>query len=122
VVNQTMAVKEWEGRIVFLRRVMPGSADKSYGLHVARLAGIPVAVVDRAAEVLRNLEAAEYDLSGRPRLARGHAPAEANPDQMALFAPPEQIVATILADVDVERLSPLAALNLLNALKARLGG
>lgn len=122
VVNRTMAVKEWEGRIVFLRRVVAGSADKSYGLHVARLAGIPVSVVERAAEVLRNLESAEYDLSGRPRLARGKAPESANPDQMALFAPPEQIVAEVLADVDLERLSPLAALNLLQALKSRLNG
>ncbi len=122
VVNRTMAVKEWEGRIVFLRRVIAGSADKSYGLHVARLAGIPVSVVERAAEVLRNLESAEYDLSGRPRLARGHAPEGVNPDQMALFAPPEQVVAEILAELDVDRLSPLAALNLLQALKSRLGG
>jgi DNA mismatch repair protein MutS len=122
VVNRTMAVKEWEGRIVFLRRVVAGTADKSYGLHVARLAGIPPPVVDRAAEVLANLESAEYDLSGRPRLARGHAPESAKPDQMPLFAPPEQVVASILADVEVERLSPLAALNLLQALKSRLGG
>ena len=122
VVNRTMAVKEWEGRIVFLRRVVAGSADKSYGLHVARLAGIPVSVVERAAEVLGNLESAEYDFSGRPRLARGHLPESANPDQMALFAPPEQVVAEILAELDVERLSPLAALNLLQALKSRLGG
>ena len=48
VVNRTMAVKEWEERIVFLRRVVPGSADKSYGLHVARLAGLPATVIDRA--------------------------------------------------------------------------
>ncbi len=117
-----MAVKEWEGRIVFLRRVVAGSADKSYGLHVARLAGIPAAVVERAAEVLANLEAAEYDLSGRPRLARGQTAPVGGPDQLALFAPPEQVVASILAEVDVERLSPLAALNLLQALKSRLGG
>ena len=122
VVNRTMAVKEWEGKIVFLRRVIAGSADKSYGLHVARLAGIPEGVVERAAEVLANLESAEYDMSGRPRLARGHAPDGGGPDQMPLFAPPEQVVAAILADVDVDRLSPLAALNLLQALKSRLGG
>ena len=92
-----MAVKEWEDKIVFLRRVVAGSADKSYGIHVARLAGLPASVVERAAEVLRNLEAAEYDLTGRPRLARGHAPDGAGPDQLALFAPPEEVVATILA-------------------------
>ncbi len=71
VVNRTMAVREWEDKIVFLRRVKPGSSDKSYGLHVARLAGIPAAVIERASQVLQNLEAYEYDLSGKPRLAKG---------------------------------------------------
>jgi len=121
VVNRTMAVKEWENQIVFLRRVVPGSADKSYGLHVARLAGIPRSVIERAAEILGNLESHEYDLAGKPRIARGHGPQSPGPDQMALFAPPEEVIAAILRDVDLERLSPLAALNLLHTLKSRLG-
>ena len=100
---------------------MPGSADKSYGMQVARLAGIPAAVIERAAEVLANLESQEYDLAGRPRLARGSAPPGAGPAQMPLFTPPEEIVAAVLRDVDLERLSPLAALNLLHSLKSRLG-
>ncbi|HVT58761.1 MAG TPA: DNA mismatch repair protein MutS [Thermoanaerobaculia bacterium] len=122
VVNRTMAVKEWDERIVFLRRVVPGSADKSYGLHVARLAGLPQEVVERAAEILSNLEAQEYDFSGRPRLARGHAPESADATrQLTLFAPPEQVVASILREVDLDQLAPLAALNLLHTLKSRLG-
>jgi DNA mismatch repair protein MutS len=127
VVNRTMAVKEWDERIVFLRRVVPGSADKSYGLHVARLAGLPAAVVERAAEVLANLEAQEYDPTGRPRLARGHAGPAAlsagapDPAQLTLFAPPEQVVASLLREVDLDQLAPLAALNLLHTLKSRLG-
>ncbi len=121
VVNRTMAVKEWEERIVFLRRVVPGSADKSYGLHVARLAGLPPAVIDRAAEVLANLEAHEYDPSGKPRLARGtNAPETGAPAQLTLFAPPEQVVASLLRELDIDRLAPLAALNLLHSLKSRL--
>jgi DNA mismatch repair protein MutS len=120
VVNRTLAVKEWKDRIVFLRRVVPGSADKSYGLQVARLAGIPPPVVERAAEILANLEAQEYDLSGRPRLARGPGAPEAGQDQMHLFAPVEEVVAAVLREVDLERLSPLAALNLLHSLKSRL--
>jgi DNA mismatch repair protein MutS len=120
VVNRTMAVKEWKDRIVFLRRVVPGSADKSYGLQVARLAGIPHVVVERAAEILANLESQEYDLSGRPRLARGPGAPEGGPGQMNLFAPVEEVVASVLREVDVERLSPLAALNLLHSLKSRL--
>ncbi len=124
VVNRTMAVKEWQDRIIFLRRVIPGSADKSYGLHVARLAGIPEGVVVRAGEILANLERQEYDFSGKPRLARGaSAPAAAlaaRNAQLALFTPPEEIVAGLLRQLDVEQLTPLAALNLLHSLKARL--
>ena len=120
VVNRTMAVKEWDEKIVFLRRVVPGSADKSYGIQVARLAGLPASVLERAGEVLSNLERQEYDLTGTPRLARGRRVETARPGQLQLFTPPEELVATILREVDLERLSPLAALNLLNALRARL--
>ncbi|HEX4966661.1 MAG TPA: DNA mismatch repair protein MutS [Thermoanaerobaculia bacterium] len=121
VVNRTMAVKEWEDRIVFLRRVISGSADKSYGLHVARLAGLPGSVIDRAGEVLANLESLEYDPTGKPRLARGTgSPDPGGPAQLTLFAPPEQVVAGLLRDVDVNQLTPLAALNLLHSLKSRL--
>jgi DNA mismatch repair protein MutS len=122
VVNRTMAVKEWEERILFLRRVVNGSADKSYGLHVARLAGLPATVVERAGEILANLEAQEYDLSGRPRLAKGNAPASAvePPAQLQLFAAAEEVVARALREADLERLTPLEALNLLAELKRRL--
>jgi DNA mismatch repair protein MutS len=127
VVNRTLAVKEWDDRIVFLRRVVPGAADKSYGLHVARLAGLPPSVIDRAGEILANLEAYEYDPTGKPRLARSSGGSGAppvsdapEPAQLTLFAPPEQVVASILKDLDVERLTPIAALNLLHSLKSRL--
>jgi DNA mismatch repair protein MutS len=120
VVNRTMAVKEWQDRIVFLRRVVPGSADKSYGLHVARLAGLPASVVERAEQVLANLEAKEYDPRGRPRLAEGAEFESERPSQMPLFTPPEEIVARLLREVDLERLTPLAALNLVASLRDRL--
>jgi len=121
VVNRTMAVKEWDERIVFLRRVVAGSADKSYGLHVARLAGLPALVIERAGEILANLEAHEYDPSGKPRLARGSAAPEVEgPAQLTLFAPPDQVVAALLRDVNVDQLTPLAALNLVHSLKSRL--
>lgn len=122
VVNRTLAVKEWQDRIVFLRRVIPGSSDKSYGLHVARLAGIPESVISRASEILGNLEAQEYDITGKPRLARGSSAVGEGPGQLPLFAPAEEVVAAVLRDVDLERLSPLAALNLLHALKSRVDG
>ena len=86
VVNRTLAVKEWEDRIVFLRRVIAGSADKSYGLHVARLAGLPADVIERAGEVLANLEAKEYDPAGRPTLAKGERQPTAGDRQRAAAA------------------------------------
>lgn len=123
VVNRTLAVKEWEDRILFLRRVVAGSADKSYGIHVARLAGIPDSVTRRADEILANLEAQEYDLTGQPRLARSEEErATGSQGQMALFAPREEVVAAVLRDVDLDEMTPLAALNLLHTLKARLAG
>ncbi|MEM9553160.1 MAG: DNA mismatch repair protein MutS [Acidobacteriota bacterium] len=121
VVNRTMAVKEWQDQIVFLRRVVPGSADKSYGLHVARLAGLPQALIDRAGEVLANLETQEYDPAGSPRRAEGPSrPAVERDEQLSLFAPPEALVAKVLRDTDLDELTPLAALNLLHTLKGRL--
>jgi DNA mismatch repair protein MutS len=122
VVNRTLTVKEWDERIVFLRRVVPGSADKSYGIQVGRLAGLPAEVVRRAQEILANLESQEYDVRGRPRLARGEG--EPEPDdheQLQLFAPVEEFVTSVLRDVDTDRLTPLAALNLIVSLKDRLG-
>ncbi|MEM1207605.1 MAG: DNA mismatch repair protein MutS, partial [Acidobacteriota bacterium] len=124
VVNRHLAVKEWQDRIVFLRRVVPGSADKSYGLHVARLAGLPAELIDRAGEVLANLEQQEYDPKGKPRRAEGAGRPESEPgsDQLALFTPPEQVTAQVIQDTDLDELTPLAALNLLHSLKQRLGG
>jgi len=121
VVNRTLSVKEWEDRIVFLRRVIPGSSDKSYGLHVARLAGIPEAVIHRASEILGNLEAQEYDMTGKPRLARGATAVDSGgANQLTLFAPAEEVAASILREIDLEQLTPLAALNLLHALRDRI--
>jgi len=120
VVNRTLAVKEWEDRIVFLKRVIPGSADKSYGIHVAKLAGLPESVLARATQVLGNLEAKEFDPEGRPRIARGELPDTRRAAQMPLFTPAEEVVAGLLREVDLERLTPLAALNLLASFKERL--
>jgi DNA mismatch repair protein MutS len=69
VKNFNVAVREWNDRIIFLRKIQKGAADKSYGIQVARLAGLPAAVIDRAKEILANLEGAELNAQGRPRLA-----------------------------------------------------
>jgi DNA mismatch repair protein MutS len=69
VKNCNVAVREWNDQIIFLRKIQEGAADKSYGIQVARLAGLPQAIVDRAKEILTNLEASELNAQGRPRLA-----------------------------------------------------
>jgi DNA mismatch repair protein MutS len=121
--NLTMAVREWNDTIVFLRQVIEGAADRSYGIQVARLAGLPPAVIERAREVLANLEAEELSRDGRPKLARGlaaEAEAAAAPAQLGLFAPDEDPVVRALRQAPIDSLTPLEALNFLADLKRRL--
>ena len=118
--NLSIAVREWRDQIVFLHRVVPGTADKSYGLHVGRLAGVPDSVIQRATEVLANLEAQALDPQGKPKLGEGASIADEGADQLRLFARSEDVVAQLLRELDLERLTPIAALNLLQTLKERL--
>jgi len=119
VANFTMAVREWEGRVVFLRKVIPGGADRSYGIHVAELAGIPEPVIARAREILANLEEQELDVRGLPRFARkeGEVPKEG---QFSLFSGQEELALEKLRDVDIGQLTPVAALSLLATLQERV--
>jgi DNA mismatch repair protein MutS len=115
-----MEVREWQDQVVFLHRVVPGAADRSYGIHVAKLAGLPASVIARAEELLRNLETEGEDPLGRPRWVGGERAPQAAAGQLTLFARPEDVVAGVLRELDLERLTPLAALNLLLTLKERL--
>ncbi len=74
VKNYNVAVREWGDQVIFLRKIQPGAADKSYGIHVARMAGLPRPVLQRAREILDNLEGEATTPDGRPKLARSHAP------------------------------------------------
>jgi DNA mismatch repair protein MutS len=85
VQNYQMAVSESKGEIVFLRKVVAGSASKSYGIEVARLAGLPKSVVDRAREILTNLEQNELDVTGKPKFARHLKKPSARVDQLSLL-------------------------------------
>ena len=78
-----MAVREPNDRIVFLRKIVQGAADRSYGIQVARLAGLPAAVVERAREILPNLEKAELTAEGRPTLAGTRRKSAMAPDPTA---------------------------------------
>ncbi len=85
VKNYTVRVKEDAGRIVFLRRIAPGIAERSFGIHVAAMAGLPKAVVDRADEILRNLEANDLDVDSPKFVRRPHKRLSDLPGQMTLF-------------------------------------
>src|SRR5688572_5486534 len=121
VSNATMAVKEVGGRVVFLKKVVPGAADRSYGIQVAELAGLPPSVTARAREVLSNLEKQELDVQGAPVLAR-RAGESAGEGQLLLFSGSEELVLEKLREADLDRLTPIAALGLLAALQDRLKG
>ena len=70
VKNYNVAVREWHDQVIFLHKILPGGTDKSYGIQVARLAGLPKEVIQRAKEVLANLEEAELSADGKPKLAQ----------------------------------------------------
>jgi len=116
VVNFHVAAREFKDDIVFLHKVIEGRSDRSYGIQVARLAGLPPAVVRRATEILRSLEQDELQRGGRPSLSGSPAPAQA---QLGLFqasAEPHVVVERLRA-LNVDALTPLEALNLLAELR-----
>jgi DNA mismatch repair protein MutS len=118
VQNYNVAVKEWQEQIVFLRRIVKGGASHSYGIQVARLAGLPAAVIERAREVLHNLEAGEFE-TGAPRLAKSKR--SSPPPQLGLFDRVEDDpLRRRLEELDVAVLTPLEALNRLDELKKML--
>jgi DNA mismatch repair protein MutS len=128
VCNYTIAVKEWNDEVIFLRQLIPGGANRSYGIQVGRLAGLPKSVVDRAKVVLNSLQSTEHDEAGRPRLAQGVTEQTGLPEhnlQLSLFAPPPlpaapSMVERELRAADLDNLTPMQALNFLAALRERL--
>ena len=112
--NYNFAVKEWQGEIIFLRNLVEGAASHSYGIHVARLAGLPVTVIERAKQILATLEGDDND---RENLRRATAASEIEePVQMALFGSVDRRLREELKRIDVTRITPLEALNLLSKL------
>jgi DNA mismatch repair protein MutS len=119
VKNVHVSVKETPNEIVFLRHVEPGSASKSYGIEVARLAGLPRSVIERAREVLKKHEQSEHELS--ERLAPGAAGgAASNGEQEVLFTPIDREVLDRLRATDLDQLKPIDALTLLADLKKQI--
>src|SRR5690242_7294311 len=116
--NYHVSVKESGSNIVFLRKVEPGSADKSYGIEVARLAGLPSAVVERAREVLARHEQNEHTLSSRLEQRAGSG--EKGPVQLTIFTPLNAEVVRAIENADLDNLKPIEALNLLAELKKQI--
>ncbi len=120
VANFHVVVREWKDDIVFLRKVIAGRSDRSYGIQVARLAGLPVTVVARAREILNGLERDELSRGGRPTLSAEGVKGR----QMGLFQAPaaeESPVLLKLRELDVNHLTPMQALTLLAELKREAG-
>jgi DNA mismatch repair protein MutS len=115
--NFTVAVREWNDQVIFLRTIIPGGASHSYGIQVARLAGMPSDVIERAKEVLRNLENGEFE-EGAPRLAKSSKKTAREPSpQFSLFETSEDQLRHRLKKLNIATLTPLEALNLLDELK-----
>ena len=114
VKNLNFAVAEEGGKVVFLRKILPGGADRSYGIHVAQLAGLPRSVINRAQEVLAELEG-EREQKGKPKPKGRRA---RQPKQLPLFSPSSPL-ADELSKLDVDSMSPLEALNKLYELKQK---
>jgi len=132
--NFNFAVKEWNDEIVFLRRIVEGATDKSYGIHVARIAGIPREVLERAKEVLSNLQSQSIDADDRPALAahqtaRAVAPGSANPAsrpdlpqtrQLDLFHTANERLLKELRKLDLDHMTPMEALHYLAEIQKRI--
>jgi DNA mismatch repair protein MutS len=121
VKNLNIAIKEWNEEIIFLRKVQEGAADKSYGIQVAKLAGLPPEVITRAKQILNTLENNSIDLQGKPILA-GKVQEPGNL-QLDLFKEDvNKEVVEALRKINLDQLTPLEALNLLSELKTKLAG
>ncbi len=108
--NLNVAVREWQDEVIFLHKIIEGSADKSYGIHVARLAGVPREVIERSKEILAQLEEEHLDAEGRAKIARPVKPAKKTHLQLTLFGATEHPMVDELRQLNLDEITPLAAL------------
>ncbi|MFA4915840.1 MAG: DNA mismatch repair protein MutS [Syntrophales bacterium] len=120
VKNYNIAVKEWGNSIIFLRKIMEGGTNRSYGIAVARIAGVPDEVILRAREILENLEKGELDEIGIPKIARGKKAINKGRGQLSLFMGDENMIIAELKGMNVMDMTPLEALNLLAKWRDRI--
>jgi DNA mismatch repair protein MutS len=123
VKNFNIAVKEWNGRIIFLRKLVPGGTSRSYGIQVARIAGLSDEVIDRAGEILENLEGKDRDETGRPRMARSARKArERETAQLSLFRGRDDRLHAWIRGLDIPSMTPIQALNELHRIQEYVSG
>ncbi len=121
--NFNIAVKEWKGQILFLRKLVPGGTNRSYGIQVARIAGIPEEVVRRANEILENLEKGEIDELGRPKMAGSRIrPKHDDVSQLSLFGGQDRRLIKWIQGLDISSMTPLEALVELDKIKKYADG
>jgi DNA mismatch repair protein MutS len=120
VKNYNIAVREWGDRIIFLRKIMEGGTNRSYGIQVARIAGVPGEVIQRAREILHNIENGEFDEGGMPRLARGKRSARKESNQLSLFAAARDDLLEEIRAADPLNMTPLEALQRIQEWKEKL--
>jgi DNA mismatch repair protein MutS len=119
VKNCNVAVREWADEVVFLHKILPGGTDKSYGIHVAKLAGVPKSILERSKEILEELENAFAKEATGSHLARHKTK---KPPQDILFVQKHKSVLDKLGATDVNNLTPIDAINLLNQIKKEIDG
>jgi DNA mismatch repair protein MutS len=117
--NYNVSVKEWGDEIIFLRKIENGPADKSYGIQVARLAGLPEDIINRAKEVLANLEKEELNETGRPKFADRRT--KKGSVQLDLFSSATESIITEIVNLDFKKLSPEDALSKLIEIRKKIG-
>lgn len=118
--NFSISVREWNDKIIFLRKLKPGGANRSFGIQVGKLAGLPEDIITRAREILSNLEKGEFDYTGRPRLAKRNKNEDILSSQLTFFHSINSEVIEELKKIDMNTLTPVEALNILNNLKKKL--
>jgi len=117
--NYNIAVKEWNDEIIFLRKLIEGGTNRSYGIQVARLAGIPSPVIQRAKKILYDIENDEHGLRGAFALPEDLNASEKKHVQLHLFSRPDHFIIEKLQKLDISKMTPLDALNYLNELQEK---
>ncbi len=120
VKNLNVAVREWDDKVIFLHKIVAGAADKSYGIHVARLAGVPREVIERSKDILAQLEEEHLDAEGRAKIARRPDGPKPTRLQLTLFGPADHPLVDELRRLDLNHLTPIEAFQRLQQWQATL--